>query len=107
LFLTAAALDAVLAEIRSRARCSSATRIVLDCSGVPELPPRLMTEIAVLRRDLRQEGAELVLADCDPSLRRQLACSEFANLLGEPSRRHGAHPHQAPHAAFLRAFRRA
>jgi hypothetical protein len=105
--LTPPELDAVLDDIRSRACSGLATRFVFDCSGLSELPLRLVTEIAALRRELRREGAEVVLICCDPSLRRQLESSELADLTGQPSVRHAAHPLNAPHATFLRAFGRA
>jgi hypothetical protein len=102
--LTPPALDAVLDDIRSRARCGLAAHLLLNCSGVSELPLGLVTEIAALRRELRREGVEVVLICCDSSLRRQLASSELADLTDQPSVRHAAHPLNAPHATFPRAF---
>jgi hypothetical protein len=105
--VTPAALSAVLAEIRSRARCGSTTRFILDCSAVSELSTPFLAEIEELRLELRNEGFDLVLVDCPGPAGRQLQGSGSAPLSPRQPVRQGAHPLQAPHSAFLRAFRSA
>jgi hypothetical protein len=99
---TASDLAVVVADARAQ---DPQARIVLDCGGAAELPCRVVTELSRLRGELRQDGGDLVLLNCDASVRQALDNPPAASPLGGTFVRHAAHRLRGPHPAFLRAFR--
>jgi hypothetical protein len=94
-------LIAVLADARAQ---DPQARIVLDCGGAAELPCRVVAELSRLRGELRRDGGDLVLLNCDGSVRQALDNPPPASPFGGTFVRHAAHRLRGPHPAFLRTF---
>jgi hypothetical protein len=87
----------VLAELRSR-RQGHPNRFVIDCAGIAELSPSNLADLLLLR----EQGWDIVLANCGPELRRNSACRNLALLLDEMFAVHAGHSLAGPHSPFRR-----
>lgn len=97
--VTPRSIAVALSDVRRQARFLASARFAIDCSNAAALSAQELADLSRLHRDLRADGADLVLDHCGAALRAAVAASPYGGLLAGNVARHGAHALRGPHLA--------